>query len=144
MSGGTDGVARMADARPLPPPEGQRGVDGHDPAPLVPRPDEGVIMESSAEAEIRELEAITALCRELAQAGGLAGLGVQLRDAVPRMELITPAGVVVDVRVDSASGEFVWRPSFERHRVTDVPGAARALVAFLRQCHDPVFGREPR
>lgn len=94
------------------------------------------------EAEVRELAAVVALFRELGRIGALAGMRAQMRDAVPRMELVTSTGVVVDVRVDlraaEGCGAFVFRPSFGRHPVDDVPGAARALVAVFRACgHRP-------
>lgn len=99
-------------------------------------------MKGSAEAEVRELRAVVELLRELARIGALRGVGVQLRDAVPRMELVTSNGVVVDARLAEGGTEFVWRPTFRRYPITDVPGAARALQTLLRECghQTPVGG----
>lgn len=95
----------------------------------------------SAEAEARVLTAVVELCRALARSGSLTGLGVQMRDAIPRLELTTSSGMVVDVRVEDDGDHFVWRPAMRRHPVDDVPGAARRLCDYLAECgHRPPGG----
>lgn len=72
------------------------------------------------------------LCREVVRVDRSVRIG--MRDAVPRLEVQSASGAVVDVRVDEDGGEFVWRPSFGRHSTADVEGAARALLMLLGEC----------
>lgn len=80
-------------------------------------------------ADGRDLALICALTREVASRD--TGIVTLLRDAVPRVELVTPSGEVADVRVDENGGDFVWRPSLQRHPGSDVVGAATAVIEFL-------------
>ncbi|XVQ11199.1 hypothetical protein ACQP1W_01100 [Spirillospora sp. CA-255316] len=80
----------------------------------------------------RKLYALAMLCREVVQADRSVRVG--LRDATPRLEVRSVIGAVVDVRVDEDGAEFVCRPSFGRHSTGDVPGAARVVLALLREC----------
>src|SRR5262245_10359423 len=89
------------------------------------------------DARDRALRLLGALIRAVVAAGFTC---VELRDAVPRVVLRTSTGIVVQVRVDAPAGVFVWgadglgadeRRLGQRHPVTDVSGAARALVDFV-------------
>lgn len=87
-----------------------------------------------------DLALICELTQEIAHRQ--SGLTVRLRDAVPRLELVTPLGIVADVRVDEHDGDFVCRPNFARHPGSDVPGAAKAVIAFLASCDSGVRAGE--
>ena len=98
-------------------------------------------MTAGAGVHRRDLALICELTREIANRQ--SGLTVLLRDAVPRLELVTPSGIVADVRVDEHDGHFVCRPSFARHPGRDVAAAATALIAFLASCDSGVRAGEP-
>lgn len=84
------------------------------------------------EAKVRELALLGELCQWIVRLG--PGIGLGFRDAIPRVELTSPGGVVVDVRVDDDGQVFVFRPSYERHPTDDVRAAAEALVTLVRSC----------
>ena len=89
-------------------------------------------MQYRADFASRGLYALGLLCREVVQAD--RSVQVELRDATPRLEVRSVAGAVVNVLVDDDGTEFVCRPSFCRHSTDDVQGAARAVLALLREC----------
>src|SRR5256885_1006604 len=102
------------------------GPDLLSPAPLV-LPG-GVAVGVTKEFEIRKLSLLFSEVFSLAEEGALQA---QFRDAVPRFELMNRAGLVADVRIDENGTDFVWRPTFGRRPVSDIPGAAQALVELL-------------
>jgi hypothetical protein len=85
------------------------------------------MVSTASSAADREIRPLVRLCRAIAQAGFTQ---VTIRDALPRLILRGPGGVWVDVRVAEGGTEFVWG-SGVRHPVTDVAGAAQALIAFM-------------
>ncbi len=80
------------------------------------------------------LRALSALCAQLYRLAGHE-IGVRLLDAWPRIE-VTKRDWTVDVRVSDDEPEFVIRPLPRRHAVTDVQGAAEAVLAMLRELAD--------
>src|SRR5512139_4232731 len=89
------------------------------------RPPETLLLE----AKVRDLALLAALCRRVVRLG--PGIGLGFRDAIPRVELTSPGGVVVDVRVDDEGEVFVFRPSYERRPTGDIRAAAEALVTLV-------------
>jgi hypothetical protein len=87
------------------------------------------------------LYALSRLCREVLLVDRSVRVG--LRDATPRLEVQSVAGAVVDVRVDEEGGQFVCRPSFDRHSTDDIPGAARKVLELLGRCGGRVGGTLP-
>jgi hypothetical protein len=79
----------------------------------------------------RALQAVVDLCRELSHAGALLGLGVRVRGATLGLELTTPMGDRVDVRVGHTCRHFVVRPAMCCHPIDDVRGAARRITDYL-------------
>lgn len=88
------------------------------------------VMAHPVEIKLRDLGMLGELCRWVARTD--PGVVIGLRDAIPRLELSFPGGLVADVRVDEDGQVFVCRPSFRRYPTRDMAAAAVALAAFVR------------
>ncbi|SEG75512.1 hypothetical protein SAMN04489712_11148 [Thermomonospora echinospora] len=90
-------------------------------------------MSDPYEVETHAVRVLSALFLQLVRASWPA-VKVAFRDAIPRLEVTGPSGVVIDVRMDEDGAQFVFRPSFRRHSIEDVPGAVEAVLTLVRDC----------
>lgn len=77
-----------------------------------------------------ELHALAALCKEL----NSVGIGSELRDNLPGLAVRTSTpGVYVWVFVSTTGQWFVWNSTVMQHPISDTPGAAKQIAAFLKE-----------
>jgi hypothetical protein len=77
-----------------------------------------------------ELRALAALCKELQ----LVGVSSEMRDSLPGLAVrTTMPGVYVYVFVSTTGNWFVWHTSVRQHPISDAPGAAREIAAFMKE-----------
>lgn len=77
-----------------------------------------------------EIRALAALCKEL----HTVGIESELRDSLPGLAVRTSApGVYVWVFVSTTGQWFVWHTTVMQHPITDAPGAAEQIAAFMRE-----------
>ena len=77
-----------------------------------------------------ELRALAALCKELHS----VGVACEMRDSLPGLAVRTSVpGVYMYVFVSTTGNRYVWHTSVRQHPVSDAPGAAREIAAFMRE-----------
>jgi hypothetical protein len=77
-----------------------------------------------------ELRALAALCKEL----HAIGVGSEMRDSLPGLAVRTDVpGVYVFVFVNTTGQWFVWNTTVMQHPISDPSGAARQILAFMKE-----------
>lgn len=77
-----------------------------------------------------ELRALAALCKELQ----LVGVQSEMRDSLPGLAVRTSMpGVYVYVFVSTTGNRYVWHTTVQQHPISDAPGAAHQIAAFMRE-----------
>jgi hypothetical protein len=77
-----------------------------------------------------ELRALATLCKEL----HLVGVGSELRDSLPGLAVRTSTpGVYVYVFISTTGQWFVWNTTVMQHPVSDAAGAAKQIMAFMKE-----------
>jgi hypothetical protein len=77
-----------------------------------------------------ELRALAGLCKEL------HGVGVEseLRDSLPGLAVRTSTpGVYMYVFINTTGRWFVWHTTVMQHPISDTPGAAKQIAAFMKE-----------
>ncbi|GLY79730.1 hypothetical protein [Actinoallomurus iriomotensis] len=76
-----------------------------------------------------ELRALAVLCKEL----NAVGVGSEMRDAFPGLAVRTSTpGAYIYVLISPDGERYVWDSEPHHHPVSDAPGAAEQIKAYLR------------